>query len=455
MWGNELVFDYFELDLDPKNDESEDFEDSEYDMQSEDNDDRIGKNNKDDKMHDDLNGGESGENDILNSDDDLDSCKDSDGEIKVHNYHVLNLVELYDPTFESGMIFSTKAEVHAKCVDKYCGWKLHALKLIDELTFQIRQHDPTHICARSFFVKNIKSKYLSGKNIHKFKSDCKRNMKGFRVDVIEDNRCHISNFQAYRAKRKAIEIIEGILDKQYYLLWDYGDKIKRTNPRSTVILGTNQSNGYNRFDRFYMCLNALKMGFFAGYLNIEKDYEWTFMSDKQKGLIQAYQEVFPNASHWFCARHMHSNFKITRFRGQAFKGALWKAAMATIVNEFRRKIDELSVKDERAAKYRSHFKDYLMCDMLLNNGCETFNCSILEAREKFIMSMLEWIMEYLLKRIQENKDRANEKWKRVFCPKIQKVIDKNGDKVGDYIPIKVDDYHYQFFCFDGTNTVLT
>ncbi|KAL0381583.1 UNVERIFIED_CONTAM: hypothetical protein Sangu_0222600 [Sesamum angustifolium] len=59
-------------------------------------------------------------------------------------------------------------------------------------------------------------------------------------------------------------------------------------------------------------------------------------------------------------------------------------------------------------------------------------------------------MEYLMKRLQQNRDRASKKWKRVLCPKIQKIIDKNIEKLGDCIPIKSDDKHYQISCFDGT-----
>ncbi|KAL0442141.1 UNVERIFIED_CONTAM: hypothetical protein Sradi_0153000 [Sesamum radiatum] len=49
-------------------------------------------------------------------------------------------------------------------------------------------------------------------------------------------------------------------------------------------------------------------------LGIEDESRYVFMSDKQKGLIQAFQEVLPGAAHRFCVRHMHSNFKNAGFR---------------------------------------------------------------------------------------------------------------------------------------------
>ncbi|KAL0375554.1 UNVERIFIED_CONTAM: hypothetical protein Scaly_0673000 [Sesamum calycinum] len=85
-------------------------------------------------------------------------------------------------------------------------------------------------------------------------------IKGFRIDAIEDVRCNISINQAARAKKLAILKLQGDLSAQYALLWDYADEVKRSNPGSTVILGTNQ----NLFDRFYVCLHALRMNFLAG-----------------------------------------------------------------------------------------------------------------------------------------------------------------------------------------------
>ncbi|XP_012845746.1 PREDICTED: uncharacterized protein LOC105965720 [Erythranthe guttata] len=398
--------------------ESDDYESCDYEIES---------NSDDDTIEDVC---EFGEEDIMKSDDDLDSNKGSDNEKERPNFPVFNPIEIYRPTFELGMIFSTRTELrqaihshaiitrrsinitkndksrlHAKCVEKGCGWKLHALKVTNECTYQVRTYGPDHSCGMSFHVKNLKSKWLSSKYLDKFKCDPKRNLKGFRIEAMKDVKCHISSYQAYNAKRKAIEMIEGVLDEQYSLLWDFVDEVKRTNPGSTVIVGTDQLAGENRFDRIYV---------FACFEN--GDYEWTFISDKQKGLIQAFEVVFHNSDHRFCVRHMHSNFENAGFRGQAFKSILWKAARATTLNEFSRNMEEMNELDENAFQWlndnppqnwsRSHFNTYPRCDMLLNNGCESFNSSILEAREKPIVSMLEWIMEYLMTKLQKNRDRA-------------------------------------------------
>ena len=42
----------------------------------------------------------------------------------------------------------------------------------------------------------------------------------------------------------------------------------------------------------------------------------------KKGLVQAFEEVFPASDHRFCVRHLHSNLKNAGFRGLAFKNCL-------------------------------------------------------------------------------------------------------------------------------------
>ncbi|KAL0377894.1 UNVERIFIED_CONTAM: hypothetical protein Sradi_3094900 [Sesamum radiatum] len=184
------------------------------------------------------------------------------------------------------------------------------------------------------------------------------------------------------------------------------------------------------------------------------------MSDKQKGLIQAFLAVFSNSAHRFCVRHLHNNMKTAGFRGLAYKNALWKAARASTVGEFKLRMEEIKALDQAAFDWlhdkpaqewsKSHFTELPKCDMLLNNCCESFNANILDARDKPVLTLLEWIREYLMKRLQENRDKTARKWKGILCPKIKKIVQKNVDKIGDCIPIKSNDRHYQISCYDGS-----
>lgn len=82
-------------------------------------------------------------------------------------------------------------------------------------------------------------------------------------------------------------------------------------------------------------------------LDIVNSHAWTFMSDKQKGLIDAVSELFPNASHRFCVRHLYNNFK-GNFKGLVLKDILWKAPRATSILAFRNAMEEMKKADLNA-----------------------------------------------------------------------------------------------------------
>ncbi|KAL2237311.1 UNVERIFIED_CONTAM: hypothetical protein Sindi_0922800, partial [Sesamum indicum] len=344
--------------------------------------------------------------------------------------------------------------------------------------------------------------------------DGETDIMGDEIDLIENK---VSDDEQSESSYPIFNPVENF-DPTFTLgmMFSTKDEIRRTNPGSTVIVGTEDVEEENRFTRFYVCFSAMKNGFKEGCrkiirvdgyhlkgphggilltavgvdpnnnlypiayavvntesretwewflillktdLGIENQSEYVFMSDKQKGLIQAFQEVLPAAPHRFCVRHMHSNFKNADFRGLTFKHALWRAAKACTKGEFKARMKDLQVLEQTVFDWfsdkppkqwsRSHFNPNVKCDMLLNNYCETFNMMILDAREKPILTMLEWIREFLMKRLQENMDMAEAKWKGRICPKIRKILDKHIEKVGDCIPIKADNFHYQISCFDG------
>lgn len=72
---------------------------------------------------------------------------------------------------------------------------------------------------------------------------------------------------------------------------------------------------------------------------------------------------------------------------------------------------------------RSHFSTYTKCDILLNNLCESFNSSILRARDQPIVIMLERIRLILMESLQK-KRTAMMRYKGVVCPKVVKRIEK-------------------------------
>ncbi|KAH0706531.1 hypothetical protein KY289_011607 [Solanum tuberosum] len=135
-------------------------------------------------------------------------------------------------------------------------------------------------------------------------------------------------------------------------------------------------------------------------LEIEEQYLWTFMSDKQKGLIEAFDLVLPGVSHRFCVRHLHSNFKRAGYSGMALKNALWKATSTTTIDRFDACMTDLFELDKDA-------------------------------------------YAWLSAKVPSEWEKA-EKWNlNDICPTIKKKLVKTMKKVADYIPKRSNMWNYE------------
>nr|KAJ0224468.1 hypothetical protein LSAT_V11C100011550 [Lactuca sativa] len=181
-------------------------------------------------------------------------------------------------------------------------------------------------------------------------------------------------------------------------------KKQSTNPDTTVKLEfesePNSNATLRRFKRIYVCLGGMKKGFraclkdFLGDdLDLYANFNFTFISDRQKGL-----QLFPCAEHIYCLRHIHDSMKRT-WRSSEHKDHLWNCAITTTIQEFNHLMNEFNLFDKDAYNWlkqippqhwtRSHFT---VSDMLLNNLCEVFNNKLIVGRDKPLITCLElWI----------------------------------------------------------------
>ncbi|KAL0433329.1 UNVERIFIED_CONTAM: hypothetical protein Slati_2667200 [Sesamum latifolium] len=178
------------------------------------------------------------------------------------------------------------------------------------------------------------------------------------------------------AKRSALKQIHGVDCKQYTKLWDCYETVRVKNPSNKLLLRRKEGSDAPVFERMYFSLHAMKAGFldgwrpiigldgcflktlYAGQLlvaverddndnmwpialavvpvenremwtwflielledlgGIEQSHQWTFISDRQKGLLEAVKQLAPHLEHRFCLRHMFENFK-QKFTSPALK----------------------------------------------------------------------------------------------------------------------------------------
>ncbi|XP_025637216.1 uncharacterized protein [Arachis hypogaea] len=168
----------------------------------------------------------------------------------------------------------------------------------------------------------------------------------------------------------------------------------------------------------------------------------TFMSDHQKGLLPAFDEVIPGVDHRFYVYHLYSNFR-KKFSGLQLKQLMWKCAKATHWKEWEKEMQIIRQINVDAHKHlnaipprfwsRSRFNFHSKYDTLVNNMCESFNGGIVEFREKPIVTMLEDIRVYLMTRWDVNRERIKN-FNGTLLPRIRMKLERRGRSAGEWRP---------------------
>ncbi|XP_048140277.1 uncharacterized protein LOC125316306 [Rhodamnia argentea] len=227
-----------------------------------------------------------------------------------------------------------------------------------------------------------------------------------------ENVLKLSRTMISRAGVKAISMVMGNEKEQFGMLRRYCQALIDSNAGSACVIKSEQCQNQFKFEEVYICLDALRRGFLegcrrfvgfdgchlsSGYKGIllaaigldgndqmypfawivmgQETYKtwhwfistiaedlgiidpansksWTFMCDKQKGLVQALANLMPEVEHRFCLRHLYENFKL-HHKGLGLKLLVWKAAMATRVCDFDLAMEELKAVNEKAYDWLS------------------------------------------------------------------------------------------------------
>jgi hypothetical protein len=131
-----------------------------------------------------------------------------------------------------------------------------------------------------------------------------------------------------------------------------------------------------------------------------------FLSDRQKGLVEGVESLFPESPHAFCLRHLQDNMH-KKFPNGDLIDLLWEAARAKTEAEFERCMADMKAIDPRCVDWLldesrdpGHWADLYFRGKryghLTSNIAEAFNAKILAAREMPILAMLEEIRQQVM-----------------------------------------------------------
>lgn len=127
--------------------------------------------------------------------------------------------------------------------------------------------------------------WLAEQYLNEFRKHPKMHVYIFVEIVWNDHTIQISESQAYKARAKAMKMIEGKHVEHYNLL-KYIDELKKLNHRSIVELQTEPStllDGKPLFRRIYVCLGGLTEGF--KYCRPIIGVDGTFLKSTNGGIL--------------------------------------------------------------------------------------------------------------------------------------------------------------------------
>ncbi|KAH9699344.1 SWIM-type domain-containing protein [Citrus sinensis] len=306
------------------------------------------------------------------------------------------------------------------CAAVGCTWRVHASPNWNGKHFQIKTFRLEHICARGTDNYEANSTWIAATFLHLF-------------------RANPYNQRLYRAKNKALELLGQDHKASYTKLYRYMHSILISNPGSTVTIDIDWLGGGQNphFKRFFVMFDANRRGFLEGcrqfigldgchlkglykgvllsavsidanngiyplamcVVESENTNSWVyfklyeqigcndgsglcFMSDRQKGILNALEIVFPESLKRYCCRHIYANFK-QKFPSVLLRNSFWKTYRSSNLADFNTHMSELNNIHSAAhdclmqipvccwAKHR--FPMHTKCSHVTNNMSESFN----------------------------------------------------------------------------------
>ena len=163
---------------------------------------------------------------------------------------------------------NNKDRVIVVCSEEKCPFYMVGSEIKHEKTFCIRKMSLKHHCAVQGESTKVTIDWVAKASEQTIRTDPKTC-----VDTLIENAklnygVEVPRSKAYRARKKALEVVIGDQKAQYTRLRDYLQTVLETNPGSRCIVTTKEllehPSPNPRFHGLFYCLNASKEGFING-----------------------------------------------------------------------------------------------------------------------------------------------------------------------------------------------
>lgn len=153
-----------------------------------------------------------------------------------------------------------------------------------------------------------------------------------------------------------------------------------------------------------------------------------------QGLIKAVAKELPNIEHRKCVQHIYGNLKAGHGKKMEMKPLIWNLAWSYNEEQFEKNMERVRdydlgvygdvMKSNPKSWCRAFYKNEgNCCEDVENNSSESYNNTIVKAREKPMMPMLETIRRLTMVRNSTRYTIANAHSSK-FTPYVQKFLDE-------------------------------
>ncbi|KAK8582889.1 hypothetical protein V6N13_069657 [Hibiscus sabdariffa] len=267
------------------------------------------------------------------------------------------------------------SRVRAYCAANGCQWEILASIHGNDNSFWIKTYISEHSCLPIIHNKRVTSNVIASK----FKDEISRMpyMKATHIRALVRQKLGVM-VNISKVRRAKLQVIKSIQEKyieEFKILREYCDELCETNPgliKGQLLTTVARDGNDHMFPIAWAVISGQDdtdnwkwfLELLMNDLDIVDGTGLTIISDMQKGLMKAINDLLP-------------------FVEQRIKR-----------------------------------------DIVDNNMCETFNGVILDARCKPIISMLEDIRVYVMRRLVKNKQFVNT-WKNDYGPRILAKLEKS------------------------------
>ncbi|KAK8643616.1 hypothetical protein V6N13_012902 [Hibiscus sabdariffa] len=375
----------------------------------------------------------------------------------------------------------------AWCKQEGCPFRIYdALDKADGL-YKIKTFKETHECSITFKNTRASYKYVGKHFLSKLRVLPKLKLTEMQKLGKEELKVDLSRGTCSRARRWALEEINGRVLYEFTRLFDYAYALRQANPTANIELMVERPTPFEipKFRRFYVGFTALRDGFkkccrtflcldgcflkgkgeiltaigrdgndqiypiawavvevenretWSWFLrNIISDLQlgdgdgFTLMTDQQKGLKEEIVELLPRVEDRVCARHLYANWRKENPGGD-LKKEFWAACKSTTNADFEHHISKIEQLKATAKEslMKTDPKQWSKSCFSTRSDCDATDNNFAEAFNFAIVGARTWDLTgipcaHAIAAIPWKKDDVNDYVYRGKCPEDPREIEK-------------------------------